>query len=119
MDDSDDNHNLLNIYLKGKGWEISNALSGQKALELFDEDNFDIVLLDLNMPDMDGFETCKKIRAIEKNKRYKPSHIICFTSSILQSDIDTAIQVGFDSFVVKPIKKQKLINTINRLIGGK
>ena len=119
VDDSEDNHNLLNIYLKGKGWEISNALSGQKALEIVDEVNFDIVLLDLNMPEMNGFETCKKIRSIEKSKGYRPSHIICFTSSILQSDIDTAIQVGFDSFVVKPIKKQKLINTINRLIGEK
>ena len=91
----------------------------KKALEIVDEVNFDIVLLDLNMPEMNGFETCKKIRSIEKNKGYRPSHIICFTSSILQSDIDTAIQVGFDSFVVKPIKKQKLINTINRLIGEK
>ena len=88
-------------------------------LEIVDEVNFDIVLLDLNMPEMNGFETCKKIRSIEKSKGYRPSHIICFTSSILQSDIDTAIQVGFDSFVVKPVKKQKLINTINRLIGEK
>ena len=119
IDDSEDNHNLLNIYLKGQSFEISNALSGRNALDLFEDSSYDIVLLDLNMPDMNGFETCKKIRKIEKENNYKQSHIICFTSSILQSDIDTAIQVGFDSFVVKPIKKQKLINTINRLIGEK
>ena len=117
VDDSEDNHNLLNIYLKGQGWEIINSMSGKEAISEFEKQAFDIVLLDLNMPEMDGYETCTALRGIEKEKSYKPSHIICFTSSILQSDIDKAVEIGFDSFIVKPAKKQKLINTINRLIG--
>ena len=87
------------------------------GIKEFQENSFDVVLLDLNMPEMNGYETCKALRLIEKKKSYNPSHIICFTSSILQSDIDKAIETGFDSFIVKPVKKQKLINMINRLIG--
>ena len=67
------------------------------------------------MPVMGGIETTQNIRLLERDQGLRRCHVIAFTSSVLQEDIDAAIRVGCDSYLVKPIKKQKLINSISRV----
>ncbi|NRA66320.1 MAG: response regulator [Pseudobacteriovorax sp.] len=115
VDDSEDNHNLIAIYLKDQPWDIEFAVNGKIALERIKHKRFDIILMDLNMPVMGGVETTINIRKIERIKGLESTYIMAFTSSVLQEDIDTAIGAGCDSYIVKPIKKQKLINAIEKV----
>lgn len=117
VDDSEDNHNLIDIYLKNRGWNVRFSSNGEEALALLSETNFDVILMDINMPVMGGIEATTRYREIEKSEGKPRAKIIAFTSSVLQKDIDAAIKAGCDSYIVKPIKKQKLINSIERLLG--
>ncbi len=116
IDDSEDNHDLVRIYLKTFPWQLTFAEDGQKGFEAFKKGHFDIVLMDLNMPVMGGIESTRLIREHEHNEHLTRAVVIAFTSSVLQTDIDAAIQAGCDSYLVKPIKKQNLVNIISRLM---
>jgi signal transduction histidine kinase/CheY-like chemotaxis protein len=116
VDDSEDNHDLVRIYLKSFPWKLTFAEDGQKGLEAFKKEHFDIVLMDLNMPVMGGIEATQLIREHEHCEHLPRAMVIAFTSSVLQTDIDAAIQAGCDSYLVKPIKKQNLVNIISRLM---
>jgi CheY-like chemotaxis protein/two-component sensor histidine kinase len=115
VDDSEDNHELVRIYLKSFPWKLTFAEDGQKGVESYKNGHFDIVLMDLNMPVMGGIEATQLIRQHEHNEHLPRAFVIAFTSSVLQTDIDAAIQAGCDSYLVKPIKKQNLVNIISRL----
>ncbi len=116
VDDSEDNHDLVRIYLKSFPWKLTFADDGQKGVEAFRQGNFDIVLMDLNMPVMGGIEATLLIRQHEQAEQLPRAVVIAFTSSVLQTDIDSAIQAGCDSYLVKPIKKRNLVNIISRLV---
>lgn len=116
VDDSEDNHDLVRIYLKSFPWKLTFAEDGQKGYEAYKEGRFDIVLMDLNMPVMGGIESTRLIREAERVEHLPRAIIIAFTSSVLQTDIDAAIHAGCDSYLVKPIKKQNLVNIISRLM---
>ena len=77
----------------------------------------EMCIRDRNMPVMGGIEATEKYRALERDVKRARAYVIAFTSSVLQKDIDDAIQAGCDSYLVKPLKKQKLINAIERLVG--
>ncbi|WP_141734880.1 hybrid sensor histidine kinase/response regulator [Oligoflexus tunisiensis] len=116
VDDSEDNHDLVRIYLKAFPWKLAFAEDGQKGLEAYKNGHFDIVLMDLNMPVMGGIEATRLLRELEHKEQRPRTVVIAFTSSVLQTDIDAAIQAGCDSYLVKPIKKQNLVNIISRLM---
>ncbi len=116
VDDSEDNHDLVRIYLKSFPWKLTFAEDGQKGLDAFKQARYDIVLMDLNMPVMGGIEATTMIRQYERSEHLSRAVVIAFTSSLLQTDIDAAIQAGCDSYLVKPIKKQNLVNIISRLM---
>ena len=114
IDDAEDNHDLVRIYLKEFPWKLEFALDGREGLKHFLGGNFDVGLRDLNMPGMNGIEATKKLRAAERDEGRARSVVIAFTSSLLQSDIDAAIEAGCDAYLVKPIKKQNLIHVLQR-----
>ena len=114
IDDAEDNHDLVQIYLKDFAWRLHFALSGEEGLTLFREHRFDLVLMDLSMPGMGGVEAIRQLRAFELEQQREPVVVIAFTSSLLQSDIDAAIVAGCDAYLVKPIKRQNLIHVLQR-----
>jgi signal transduction histidine kinase/ActR/RegA family two-component response regulator len=115
VDDSEDNHNLINIFLKNQPWNIEFVQDGEQALQRLETKSYDVILMDLNMPGIGGIETTRQIRAYEKAHNQRSAYIIAFTSSVLQVDIDAAINAGCDSYLLKPVKKQKLIHAISRI----
>ena len=115
VDDSQDNHNLIEIFLNKTKWELVSVYDGSEAVELLKQESFSVILMDINMPIMNGIEATTLIREMElKDSTRSRAQIIAFTSSVLQEDIDAAVTAGCDSYLVKPIKKQKLINAIVR-----
>lgn len=104
-------------FLKSQGWLVDTAPNGIVALEKFQKNSYDIILMDGQMPKMDGFETTQKIREIEKGNN-DGSHIpiVAITGYAIPGDRERFINAGMDDYVSKPIDENKLIEIINSQI---
>lgn len=102
-------------FLKSQGWLVDTAPNGIIALNKFKQESYDLILMDGQMPKMDGFETTLKIRELEK-KDEKHTPIISITGYAIPGDRDRFINAGMDDYVSKPIDENKLLNIINRMI---
>lgn len=105
---------LETILLTVRGFEAIAAINGKMAIEKIGLEEFDLVLLDIMLPDIDGFEVCKQIR---KDPRTAKVPIIMLTGKKTQKDYDKGILYGADSYLVKPFKSAMIINEINRLLS--
>lgn len=100
--------------LEKRGHRISVANSGKEAVEAFESGTFDIVLMDVQMPGMDGFEATKRIREIE-NKTGKHIPIAAMTAHSMKGDKERCLEAGMDSYISKPIQTKELFNVIEML----
>ena len=97
------NRRMTCIVLQKFGWSFACAESGERALEHIERDDFDLILMDCQMPDMDGFETTRRIRASQKDgDRRVP--VIAFTANALQGDREACLAAEMDDFLPKPFK---------------
>ena len=104
----------LNELLRPEGYEIHAVPRGAEALERLDQDGYDLVMLDVIMPEMDGFELCKKIRAKEK---YRETPIIFLTAKSRDEDRAMGLEAGANLFLSKPISPEKLLEMVSDTIG--
>ena len=115
IDDSQDNLTLCAIMLKKEeGIETFTANSGEKGLDLITKGDFNLILLDIHMPGMDGVETLKAIREYEEKSGKEKIKVIALTGSTMSEEIKEIMDAGFDKHLAKPILKQALIDTINQ-----
>lgn len=98
-------------YLAEAGFEVKEASNGQQAVKYVEEEDFDIIFMDLHMPDMDGFTTADKIR---KLKPGRPPVIIALTADAEQSTLERALRGGMDDFITKPYDFATLLSAIKR-----
>jgi signal transduction histidine kinase len=113
-EDNKINQKVATMILKKGGHNIDIANNGQEAIDKFKENNYDIILMDIQMPEIDGLEATEIIRAIEKNqKAEKPIKIVAMTANTMKDDQKKFELVGMDDFIGKPIKPQDLIKLIN------
>jgi len=117
VDDNPDNRLLVNAYLKKLPYVLEEAENGEEAVEKFMRSYFDIVLMDVQMPVMDGREATRKIRAWEKQQGKRPVPIIALTAHAIKEEIDMCIEAGCDSHLSKPVKKSTLISTIQAFVA--
>ncbi len=112
VEDNPDNRLLINAYLKKLPYEVDEAENGQIAVDKFRQSDYDIVLMDVQMPIMDGHEATRTIRAweIEGNKTQTP--IISLTAHAFKEEIDRCLEAGCNAHLSKPVKKATLISTI-------
>ena len=102
----DDDHDIvsaLEIYLTGEGYGVTGAYSGQEAIDLFQQNQFHLVLMDINMPEMDGYEATAQIR-----KQSADVPIIAVTAFAFASDEQKVLSSGFDGYMPKPINARQL-----------
>ena len=107
------NQRLLNINLSKLNCIVTVANNGFEGVEIFKTQNFDVILMDLMMPVMDGFEASKEIRKIEKgdiSRSYTP--IIAFTANTLNNDFEMYLENGMDYLMEKPFNTYKFIEII-------
>lgn len=104
---------LETILLTVKGFEVIGAVTGSMAIEKIGSDVFDLVLLDIMLPDIDGFEVCRQLR---KDPRTASVPIIMLTGKKTQDDHDRGVQCGASSYLVKPFKSAMIIDEINKLL---
>jgi PAS domain S-box-containing protein len=111
-EDSADNRLLLRAYLKGSPHQIMFVEDGRAAMEQFSSPKFDLVLMDVSMPVMDGLSATRAIRALEKESSLPHTPIIAITANARPEDIDQSRESGCDAHLSKPISKQRLLTAI-------
>lgn len=90
-----------------KGWQVSLAENGQEALDLFKEQTFDLVFMDIQMPIMDGYEATRAIQKYEKTLASK-TPIIALTAHALEGDREKCLHGGMDDYLSKPLNLDAL-----------
>ncbi|MGD2126481.1 MAG: response regulator [Desulfobacteraceae bacterium] len=104
----------LHELLKPEGYEVQTASSGKAALEELHQNGYDLLMLDIIMPEMDGFELCKQIRKIEK---YKETPIVFLTAKSREEDKVLGLESGANLFLSKPISPDKLLGIVSDTLG--
>ena len=115
-DDSPDNRLLIAAYLKKSGYVLDEVEDGQAALDHFMTRAYDAVLMDIQMPILDGYSAVREIRQWETANHRSRTPIIALTASALEGDVRRAIEVGCDMHVSKPVKKSTLLKAIANVV---
>lgn len=110
VDDTTININIL-VDLLNDSYDILASTNGKNALELLSNEKVDLILLDVMMPDIDGFEVCKKIKTNTKTKNIP---IIFITAKTDEDSIEKAYEIGGSDYITKPFKPRELLAKINR-----
>ena len=119
-EDNPINQLVMMKLLKKFGCEVKIAPDGREAVQLFQSNTYDLILMDCQMPEMDGFEATGEIRRLEQihPSASSPIPIIALTASAMQEDLDRCIRSGMDAYLTKPLRAQLLKETLWRLRAG-
>ena len=112
VDDAPDNRMLIAAYLKDSSWEITMAENGAEAIEKFKAAAFDVILMDMQMPVVDGYQATQRIREIERESARQRTCIIALTAHAFAQDAIKTAACGCDHHLTKPIRKQALLQAI-------
>jgi PleD family two-component response regulator len=110
VDDTESNIDIL-VHVLGRKFDIIVVLDGQSALEMVEKEKIDLILLDIVMPKMNGYEVCAKLKANEKTKDIP---IIFLTAKIDEKSIEKAYEMGGADYVKKPFIIKELLARINK-----
>jgi signal transduction histidine kinase len=114
-EDNKVNQMVTTKMLESEGFTVDIVETGTEAVEQNEVNTYDLILMDIQMPEMDGYEATEKIREIEKRTG---GHIpiLALTASAMEKDRDLCLQAGMDDYIAKPVDKQDLIATIKNVI---
>ena len=107
------NQLYLAAFLRSQGWRVDTAYNGRVALEMFEAGKYDLIILDGQMPEMDGFETAKKIRELETKETHTP--ILAISGYAIPGEKEKFITSGMDAYLPKPVDESKLLKLISQL----
>lgn len=114
VEDNEMNRDMLSRRLERKGFSVVFALDGQAAVNLANSEQPDLILMDMSLPVMDGWEATRQIKA---NAKLKAIPIIALTAHAMSGDREKALKVGCEEYDTKPVDFPRLIDKINALIG--
>jgi signal transduction histidine kinase/CheY-like chemotaxis protein len=114
VDDSRDNHIVIEAYLKEMPVQIDHAYSGAQALEKVCTQSYDLILMDVQMPEMNGYETTHSIRQYEQKSKKPKQRIVMLTANDDPKERARAIDIGADDFYVKPIFRDTLFSILEK-----
>jgi len=115
-DDIRQNIDLISILLSRDGHQVTTASNGIAAVHLFNQQTFDLIIMDVQMPKLDGLNATSQIRIIETEKNLRRTPIIALTASVLQEDRAAAFEAGMDGFASKPIDVKALTREMMRVL---
>ena len=111
-DDSIDNRLLIRAYLGKTGYVLDEAENGQVAVDKLVSGRYDLVLMDIQMPVMDGLTAVRRVRQWERENNSRHTPIIALTASTFNETVRKAIDAGYDSHLGKPLKRSTLLRVI-------
>lgn len=118
VEDNPDNRLLVRAYLKKLPYEIDEAENGQAAVEKFKSRDYDLVLMDIQMPVLDGHRATEAIREWERHAGRPPKPVIALTAHAIKEEIDRCMAAGCSAHLSKPVKKSTLLEAIVRYTGS-
>jgi PAS domain S-box-containing protein len=115
-EDSANNRMLLQLYMKKTPHQLTMAEHGEEAVRLFKEQEFDVVLMDIEMPVMDGYEAARTIRELERERGLDPTPIVALTAHAFQGMREQCLAAGCTDYLAKPVKKDRLLDLLDELV---
>ncbi len=114
VEDNVDNRLLIKTFLKKTPHRVTMAENGAEAVKIIKEKSFDLVLMDIQMPVMDGYTATETVRKWEQENQKKPVPIIALTAHVMEDAVRKALDVGCNAHLAKPIKKATLLEAVVR-----
>jgi CheY-like chemotaxis protein len=115
VEDNEESRDGLSRYLRRKGFEILIAADGQRGLEAAQAGGLDLVLMDMSLPVLDGWEATRQLKA-DPRTRHIP--VIALTAHAMAGDREKALTAGCDEYDTKPVEFARLLGKIQALLGG-
>lgn len=113
VEDNSDNRNLIRRVLGAEGYSVVDAVNAGQAIGRLEETKIDLILMDINMPDMDGYTLTTKIKGIQK---FSSIPIIAVTANVMRGDREKSLEAGCDGYIQKPIDIDTLAQQIERFM---
>jgi two-component system sensor histidine kinase/response regulator len=114
VDDKDDNLKVASDLLKLVGFETNEAVNGEEAIEKFETWSPHLILMDMRMPVLDGYEATRRIKATEKGQK---TPIVALTASTFEDELKKIKELGMQGYIRKPFRENDLFNTIGKILG--
>ena len=116
VEDNEDNMYLIRVLLQKSGFAILEASDGAEGVELAVKEKPDLILMDIQLPRLDGYEATKRIKA---NKETKDIPVIALTSYALVGDREKALNAGCDGYIEKPINPETFVAEMEKYLSAK
>jgi two-component system cell cycle response regulator DivK len=116
VEDNDKNMKLARDVLQAKGYQTLEAITGEDGVKLARERKPDLVLMDIQLPGINGIEAFRQIRADAKTSRIP---VVALTASVTPTDRTAIAAAGFDAFLSKPINLKEFLDTVKRMVEKK
>jgi CheY-like chemotaxis protein len=117
VDDDLLNQRIMANLLKRKGWTSATARSGNECLVKTTAESFDLILLDIQMPEMDGFTTAQRLRQGETERGAQRTPIVALTALRQPDTRERCLECGMDDHLTKPVNTQELYASIQRILN--
>lgn len=115
VEDNEMNRDMLSRRLQRKGYEVTMAVDGRQGVEMARSGNYDLILMDMSLPEIDGWEATRQLRAAPETKVVP---IIGLTAHAMAGDREKALEAGCNDYDTKPVELPRLLGKIEALLGG-
>jgi signal transduction histidine kinase/ActR/RegA family two-component response regulator len=112
-EDNDVNMLIISQLISKMGFTVIKAKDGKEAYKKYEENHVDLIFMDIHMPEMDGYQVVRKIRAHENGRKHTP--IIALTADAMKGDKEKCLNAGMDDYIAKPFRREEIVEVIKRL----
>lgn len=114
VEDNEMNRDMLSRRLVRKGYEVAMAVDGRQGVEMAQAGGYDLILMDMSLPEIDGWEATRQLRAAPETRSVP---IIALTAHAMAGDREKALEAGCDDYDTKPIELPRLLAKIEAIVG--
>ena len=115
VEDNEMNRDMLSRRLHRKGYEMLLAVNGQEGLDMAHSEHPDLILMDLSLPDIDGWETTRRLKADDATRSIP---VVALTAHAMAGDREKALEAGCDDYDTKPVELDRLLDKMQALLEG-
>ena len=113
VEDNEMNRDMLSRRLQRRGFEVATAVDGRQGVEMAQTGEYNLILMDMGLPELDGWEAARRLRAVPATERIP---IIALTAHAMAGDREKAIEAGCDDYDTKPIELDRLLSKMKALL---
>jgi len=114
VDDEQDTRKLVRLTLERRGWTVKEAAGGEEALQLLGQEHFDLVLLDIMMPRVSGYDVLQRMRSDERHN----TKVVFLTAKGRSGEVDYGLELGADGYIVKPFSTRELFDYLSGIMAA-